>query len=322
MKRITFNITLLLIILLTSSCSDDSSVNIVSLNSFGSKFCRNDVVKVFVSAHVSDDLDVSYDWGCDGGTLTNPQGLFENVWQAPNEAGTYEVWCTVKCGKSKETRRAKMIVTNELFYSNFETPYYNEGWSNASMTVAFDANKGNNGAAKLTSTKADGRFARSWGACPLPFSTQMDYAVNTCAQDANFVEVRLEFTREPGAMKYVTQTCFTTYPKTGKWEATYTVSDVTLGETTKVVMDSGTDSRFKFKKDAFNTIAVSIDKDKNFIVYYNGEKYFENSALSSAQETYTISRSGLGIDNKVVLFVDDLYVFDNGTICTASLRER
>ena len=109
----------------------------------------------FVSAELSDDTDVSYEWGCDGGSMTNPQGLFENVWKAPNEAGTYEIWCTVKCGGKKETRRSKMTVLDELFYSNFETPYYNEGWSNASMTVAFDANKGTNGAVKLTSTKAD-----------------------------------------------------------------------------------------------------------------------------------------------------------------------
>ena len=145
-----------------TSCSDNDSINIVSLNTFGTKFCRNDVVKVFVAVELSDDTNVSYEWGCDGGSMTNPQGLFENVWKAPNEAGTYEIWCTVKCGGKKETRRSKMIVLDELFYSNFETPYYNEGWSNASMTVAFDANKGTNGAVKLTSTKADGRFARSW----------------------------------------------------------------------------------------------------------------------------------------------------------------
>ena len=50
------------------------------------------------------------------------------------------------------------------------------------MTVAFDANKGTNGAVKLTSTKADGRFARSWDNVSVPFSTQVDYAVNACPQ--------------------------------------------------------------------------------------------------------------------------------------------
>ena len=83
MKKLVFNIAILICVIFTS-CSDDDSVNIVSLNTFGTKFCRNDVVKVFVSAELSDDTDVSYEWGCDGGSMTNPQGLFENVWKAPS----------------------------------------------------------------------------------------------------------------------------------------------------------------------------------------------------------------------------------------------
>ena len=323
MKKILFNIALLACFLF-ASCSDDDNVNIVSLNTFGTKFCRNDVVKVFVSAEVGDDSDVSYEWGCDAGKLTNPQGLFENVWKAPNEAGTYEVWCTVKNGGKKQTRRTKMVVTDELFYSSFETPYYNEGWSNASMTVAFDANKGTNGAVKLTSGKADGRFARSWENVSIPFSTQVDYAVNTSPQDSCFVEIRLEFARIDGAMNYVAKACFTTFPKTGKWKATYTTTDVMAGEDTEVVMGEGTDTaNFKFKKDAFNTIAASIDANKNFIVYYNGKKYFENDALAKITgQQYNVSRSGFGLENKVIIFADNLYVFDPGTICTAEPRER
>ena len=212
MKKLVFNIAILICVIFTS-CSDDDSVNIVSLNTFGTKFCRNDVVKVFVSAELSDDTDVSYEWGCDGGSMTNPQGLFENVWKAPNEAGTYEIWCTVKCGGKKETRRSKMTVLDELFYSNFETPYYNEGWSNASMTVAFDANKGTNGAVKLTSTKADGRFARSWDNVSVPFSTQVDYAVNACPSDNNFAEIRIEFARINNATFYVTKHALRPIPK-------------------------------------------------------------------------------------------------------------
>ena len=272
MKKLVFNIAILICVIFTS-CSDDDSVNIVSLNTFGTKFCRNDVVKVFVSAELSDDTDVSYEWGCDGGSMTNPQGLFENVWKAPNEAGTYEIWCTVKCGGKKETRRSKMTVLDELFYSNFETPYYNEGWSNASMTVAFDANKGTNGAVKLTSTKADGRFARSWNNVSVPFSTQVDYAVNACPSDNNFAEIRIEFARINSAAFYVTKVCFTTYPKTGVWKATYTITNVTTGETEDIIIDEGTDTaNFKFKKDAFKTIAVSIDANKKFIIYYDGKK--------------------------------------------------
>lgn len=322
MKKLIFNIIILMCGLF-ASCSNDDSVNIVSLNTFGTKFCRNDVVKVFVAVEVSDDTDVSYEWGCNGGKMTNPQGLFENVWQAPNEAGTYEIWCTVKCGGEKQTRRSKMIVLDELFYSNFETPYYTEGWSNASMTVAFDANKGNNGSVKLTSTKTDGRFARNWNNTQIPFSTQIDYAINTCPANNNFAEVRIEFARTDNAIFYVTKACFTTYPKTGIWKATYTTTNVETGETIDVVMEEGTDTEnFLFNADVFKTIAVSIDANKNFIVYYDGEKYFESNALAGVQNSYYVSRSGLGLDNKVIVFADNLFVYDNGTVCTAEPRER
>ena len=47
MKKLVFNIAILICVIFTS-CSDDDSVNIVSLNTFGTKFCRNDVVKVFL----------------------------------------------------------------------------------------------------------------------------------------------------------------------------------------------------------------------------------------------------------------------------------
>lgn len=45
----------------------------------------------------------------------------------------------------------KMGFSEWALYSNFETPYYSTGYSNSSMTVAFDSSKGDNGAVKLTS---------------------------------------------------------------------------------------------------------------------------------------------------------------------------
>ena len=96
-----------------------------------------------------------------------------------------------------------------------------------------------------------------------------------------------------------------------------------LGETEEHIIDEGTDTaNFKFKKDAFKTIAVSIDANKRFIVYYDGKKYFESNVLAGVQEQYYVSRSGFGLDNKVVIFADNLFVYDNGTICTSEPRER
>lgn len=77
---------------------------------------------------------------------------------------------------------------------------------------------------------------------------------------------------------------------------------MTTGKTEDITIDEGTDTaNFKFKKDAFKTIAVSIDANKKFIIYYDGKKYFESSALASVQDQYYVSRSGFGLDNKVVI---------------------
>lgn len=344
MKKILFNILMLASVLLVS-CSDDASVNIISLNSFGSKFCRNDRVKVFVSAEISDYTDVSYDWGCDGGTLTNPAGLFENVWQAPDKAGVYEVWCTVKCGGEKQTRRMKMVVTEEYFFSDFETPYYDEGYSNSNMTVKFDAQKGTNGAARLEAggdnkDKDDNgneikpfypRFARNME-CTLPFSFQMDYALadkmpdrskdKSKAEHPEYVEASMEFARLNSVMDYVSQVGFRIYPKTGVWEVVYLVKHLTTADTERKVVATGTDAQFKLDKDKFNTVSVSIDADKNFIVYHNGVKFCETDALASAQENYVISRTGLYMDEFIKMYTDNWYMFDNGTVCTAAPRER
>lgn len=344
MKKILFYI-LMSVNILFVSCSDDASVNIISLNSFGTKFCRNDRVKVFVSAEVSDYTDVSYSWGCDGGTLTNPPGLFENVWQAPDEAGTYEVWCTVKCGGEKQTQRMKMVVTEEFFFSDFETPYYNEGYSNSNMTVKFDAKKGTNGAASLEAGGDDKdkddngkeilpfypRFARNIES-QFPFSFQLDYALadkmpdrskdKSKAEYPEYVEVPIEFARMNGAMDYVSRIGFRIYPKTGVWEVVYLKEHLTTADTERQVVLTGTDAQFKLAKDKFNTVAVSIDANKNFIVYHNGVKFCETAALASAQENYVISRTGLYMDEKIKMYTDNWYMFDNGTVCTAAPRER
>lgn len=344
MKKILFYMLMLANVLFVS-CSDDGDVNIISLNSFGSKFCRNDRVKVFVSAEVSDYTDVSYAWGCDGGTLTNPPGLFENVWQAPNEAGTYEVWCTVKCGGNEQTQRMKMVVTNELFYTDFETPYYNEGYSNSNMTVSFDAKKGTNGAAKLVAGGNDNnvddngneilpyypRFARDFTS-PLPFSFQMDYALAAAMPNRDkdkskdefpeYVEQRFEFARLNGAMDYVSQVGFRIYPKTGVWEVVYLVQHLATADTERVVALTDTDAQFKLATNKVNTVAITMDANKNFIVYHNGEKFCETNALASKQDVYNISRTGLYMDEKIQMFTDNWYVFDDGTVCTAAPRER
>ena len=320
MKKMIFNILLLAGMLLTS-CGDDGNVKIVSLNTFGSKVCMTDRVKVFVSAEADGDEAPTYEWGCEAGAMTNPQGLFENVWQAPEVAGEYEIWVTVKCGGSKETRRAKMIVLDEFFYSDFETPYYNEGYSNSSMTLAQDTKTGS---LKLTSSKDKGVFQRNWDDETLvpPYSMQMQYNPQTF-KNGNTVDFRIAFNPLSEGTKTLRDINFSVEPASGKYVAYCSYFNRETGNVEQLATASVTNADFKFTK-KWKYVSVSVDTTNKFIVYLDGTKVLESTILTTSfpQSSYPIKGSGIALSNKAVTLVDDLSVIINGEICNATERVR
>lgn len=322
MKKFLVSLLLLTGLFLTS-CSDDGEVNIVSLNSFGSKFCKNDRVKVFVSAKTSGKDLPTYEWGCDGGTLTNPQGLFENVWQAPMEAGTYEIWVTVKCGDAKETRRSKMVVLDELFYSDFETPYYNEGYSNSKMKLEQDKATGS---LKVTSSGEKGILTRNWpstAGVACPYSMQMKYKPSKFS-GSNSVDFKITFSapENESPVKNLQEMNLTVEPLTGNYALTCNYFDNETLHSEVLVAEEGNNAIFKSGNN-WKYVSLSVDEMNKVLVYCDGQKVIESNVLSQfVQSTYPVKGSGFGLSNKAVLLVDDLTVLDNGEICTAAERVR
>lgn len=320
MKKLIMNILLLTGVLL-ASCGDDGSVKIVSLNTFGSKVCMNDRVKVFVSAAIDSDETPTYEWGCTGGSMTNPQGLFENIWQAPMTPGEYEVWVTVKCGSSKETRRTKMTVLDELFYSDFETPYYNEGYSNTSMTLAQDANTGS---LKLTSSKEKGVFQRNWNDETLvpPYSMQMRYNPQTFS-GSNVFDLRIAFSSISGVSKDLRNINFSVEPLTGNCSIYSEFFNKETGSIESFSTTVATINELKFTK-KWKYLSMSIDSSNKLIVYLDGVKLIENNFLTNffPQSAYPIKGSGVALSNKAVVLIDDMTVLINGEICNATERIR
>ena len=88
---ITFLCSLFLV-----GCGDEEYIRIESLSAMGDEFYCNQKVKLWMCVESSDLWHTDYEWGCDGGKLTQPQGLDEMTWQAPNKPGTYKVWCVAK----------------------------------------------------------------------------------------------------------------------------------------------------------------------------------------------------------------------------------
>lgn len=307
-----------------SACDNEGSVNIVSLNTFGSKVCRNDNVKVFVSAETSGEDLPTYEWGCSGGALTNPPGLFENVWKAPNEPGEYEIWVTVERNGAKDTRRAKITVLDELFYSDFEAPYYNEGYSNSNMTLKQDTKTGS---VSLTASKDEARFQRNWdaelGVAP-PYSMQMKYQPTSFKAD-NVIDFRIAFMAlEEELARRLSNINFSVEPLTGEYCIKCNYYDMFTGMDVVLELEKGQNDLLK-SMNIWRYIAISIDETNRFVVYCDGTKLVESNILSEHfdQASFPIQGSGLFLThNKSALLVDDLLIIDNGDICTATERIR
>ena len=95
-----------------TGCSDDSFIEIDSLSSDGDEFFCNQKVKIWMNVHSSDLWNTDYEWSADGGILTQPQGLDEMTWKAPNVPGTYTIRCKVTVGGKTDIREKKMYVSS------------------------------------------------------------------------------------------------------------------------------------------------------------------------------------------------------------------
>ena len=57
-----------------ANCGDDDFIEIDSLSADGDEFYCNQKVKVWMCVRSSDLWHTNYEWDCDAGTLTQPQG--------------------------------------------------------------------------------------------------------------------------------------------------------------------------------------------------------------------------------------------------------
>lgn len=113
----------LLIALLCSfaivGCGDDDFLEIDSLSADGDEFFCNQKVKLWMCVRSSDLWHTDYEWTCDGGILTQPQGLNEMTWKAPSVPGTYTITCKAKVGGVSQVRSHKMYVSS-YYFEKFE----------------------------------------------------------------------------------------------------------------------------------------------------------------------------------------------------------
>lgn len=175
MKNIKYLILSLLFVFEFTSCKEENSVVIDSLQVFGDEFFQGQTVNVGMSVEMSNPDIADYYWECDGGTFLQRQGYTMNQWQAPKIAGVYTLKCTVTCGTTIVTREAKVRVTG-YFFDRFGGATFT-GWANSNGTPLL--RNGRLELAAITAGQAAGevRYAFNDAALTPPVSMKADFGI-------------------------------------------------------------------------------------------------------------------------------------------------
>lgn len=133
---------IILFSVLLAGCEDEEWARIDSLSTDGDEFFCNQKVKLWMVVESDNLVDVDYQWACEGGRLTQPQGLSEMTWQAPTAPGTYKVSCTTTIGGKSETRSHDMNVSS-FYFEKFEKSSYSfKGQSSTTLTKSSEVLNG------------------------------------------------------------------------------------------------------------------------------------------------------------------------------------
>lgn len=158
-----------------AACSDDDYLEIESLNANGDEFYCNQKVKVWMCVHSSDLWHTDYQWSCDGGSFTQPQGLNEMTWKAPAMPGTYTISCTATVGGKSQTRQHKMYVSS-YYFEKFDGSSHSFSNSNQTLTLKKESNGNGYLEAKVNSSTEPTRrvyHAFNDNTLQTPFSTRV-----------------------------------------------------------------------------------------------------------------------------------------------------
>jgi hypothetical protein len=316
MKNIKRYMLILLVVSIFTACGDpDPSVEIDSLSAWGDEFYHGEKVKVWMVVKTDNLPAARYTWTCNEGKFTQPQTLDENTWQAPYEAGTYQITCTVDVDGVKRTRSRDMVVSPIFFFDKFERlpMSFSTSGGNSSLNQVLDATtKTSHAETRVSSTSAvRGFITRNFDNPELrvPFSTmaQLGWISNFPAKDikigSNVAEntIYYEWTmnRDPDKLDnlYVDNLRFEWYP-VGKSNGlpkdplnnpyngvlVFRVRDVATNTTTNnsVYVNN---SALSFAKNELKNVSMTIDADYMVHVFVGGVEIINTDAIKTWRTT-------------------------------------
>jgi hypothetical protein len=347
MKSIKYYLSVLLLTVMISGCEEESFVEIDSLSALGDEFYFGQKVKVWMVVKTDDLPSARYTWTCQGGRLTQPQTLDENTWEAPREAGTYTVTCTVDVNGTQKTRSREMYVSS-YFFEKFE-----RGTQNA-FTLPSSSATLKNGHMEVrvsSATATRGYIQRSFADPTLrvPVSTQMqlgwisnfpDKEIKigaTTAQNTLYYEWTLNRDPDKQDNLFIDNIRFEWYP-VGKsnglpvdplgqpWNGTFRFQqrDATTNVTT-IFNYYLNHPALTFAQNQLKKVSMSIDADYIVHIYIEGEEVFTTDAIKTWRATNNakddiylnqwrlnyVSNSGAPAP---YIYVDNAYAVTDGTI--------
>jgi hypothetical protein len=324
---------ILLFTLTFTACEDNNWATIDSLSVDGDEFFCNQKVKLWIIVNSDNLVGVDYQWACEGGKLTQPQGLSEMTWQAPATPGTYKVSCTISVNGKRETRVHEMYVSS-FYFEKFEKNSYSfKGQSSTTLTKNTETIDGKpNGylqAVAKTTTEASRYIYYNFGDPTLkaPFScgaklgwisdfptAQVKVGSKTSANSL-YYEITLNRDPDKQDASYIDDIRFEWYPVgvtsglpvdpvTGqKYNGCLRIEQSTGGSKTWYQVSVNV-PELNFTKGEYKRLAMNIGADYKVSVYVAGKLILETDAI---QQWRTVNAAK-----------DDLYinewrlVFPNG----------
>jgi hypothetical protein len=301
-------ISIILIAFFFISCEEEGWVKIDSLSTGGDEFYTSQLVKLWMVVSSDNLMDVTYEWGCEDGSLVQPQGLDEMTWKAPGEPGTYKVFCTVTSGGKSETRYHDMYVSS-FFFEKFEnTTYSFKGQSSTKLSLKSETVDGKSNGyleAYVSSTSSSNRYLYYNFNNPelkVPFSYMAkvgwlsDFPTDTVnvgsSVYANKMAYRLTLVRatEYVDVKYIDELRLEWFPTEGvkgypvdaessqPYNGTLTFEENNLGSKTWYTVNFYA-PELEFAKGKKKKVAVNIDANYAVSVYVDGIKVQETDFI-------------------------------------------
>lgn len=315
------NIYNLLIVLFCSlfiiSCSDDDFIEIDTLNADGNEFFCNQKVKVWLCLNSSDLWHTDYEWTCDGGDLTQPQGLNEMTWKAPSTPGEYTITCKAKIGGKSEVRSRKMYVSSYYFEKFEKSSHSLTLQSSNTNSMKKEANGNQYLQIRVNSSSEVIRYVRrAFGdeALSTPLSTRMKIGFESNMPNTQMIAVGTKTTESMLEYRwnlrsdatnngaYINQIRLRWYPgnvidgyptNEGVIEGTEDYNIQLIVQHTAADGKKVTYNEYRhlntmniFKNKEYKNVSMSVDANENLVVYVDGVEALSSDIVKEARTTH------------------------------------